>query len=727
MLNKLSCLLISIGIAFVAYPLALAEMGAVSSVFDAAQFEAEATMTAIVYVFTATIGGAAFFMRFATFRGTKFWKWIVIWTAASVGVWVVFTYLFSGDAPKPVSLTLFVAINQIMLSSAFLIIRRRWLRYAGAFFIALIIVLLALGEQLLQFDPSELHTGTAGDIFDSFRYILANGRGIVVLFVVSAAVSFQRFRRRLSGQGHWLRSYGCVLWVVATHMIWFGGALILDILSDMPRWFLLVTPTLMLGLGAGIPLFIARFSNQLTIRTLIYNPNLEGEKNAWAEFHRGTIKSARRAWIISYTGVSNEPRVLRQSKALLDAGWEVTVCGFDGHSERPDEWNFVRIPSTDPFRPWFRTFLSSLNSFANNATVYGRPRFLFKWAHHLVQETNPTWLQIRLEIMRIASENTDVRPDLVIAHDYYTSDIGFRLARRFDAKFSVDVHEYAVMQYTNDPQWVKYSQPVIRTVQDHYLRRADLVTVLGQSIGDLLKDDIDLKREPVVIRNVPFRSSQPYRPASGDKIQVLYHGDLSRPREIMMAVQSVPMWDDRFELVLRGGGDLTYIGELKRTAARLGVEDRVKFVDPVSFSQIISAANKSDIGFFAYRAYSPQIQFALPNKFFEYVMAGLAICVSDLQEVGGLVKKFGNGRLIPSHTPQSIAETINGFTEESINECKKASLEAAKELNWEVESVRLIQAYDSMWGESDMTSKSRRRQDSGQASAMSKAQKGVSR
>ena len=77
------------------------------------------------------------------------------------------------------------------------------------------------------------------------------------------------------------------------------------------------------------------------------------------------------------------------------------------------------------------------------------------------------------------------------------------------------------------------------------------------------------------------------------------------------------------------------------------MSERLTIEPPVPFDQIVPAANRADIGYFVHLDTSPQRRFVLPNKFFEYVMAGLALCVSDLPEMARLVRQYDMGVLVP--------------------------------------------------------------------------------
>ena len=72
------------------------------------------------------------------------------------------------------------------------------------------------------------------------------------------------------------------------------------------------------------------------------------------------------------------------------------------------------------------------------------------------------------------------------------------------------------------------------------------------------------------------------------------------------------------------------------------------------------------------------------------MMAGLALCVSDLPEMSRLVNEFKTGKIITDMTPKAISDTINSFTPQEINEFKHNSIKAAKVLNWQNEGEKLI-------------------------------------
>ena len=431
-----------------------------------------------------------------------------------------------------------------------------------------------------------------------------------------------------------------------------------------------------------------------------------------------------RVCIVSLTRVFEEPRVIRQSIVLRDAGWDVTVAGYRGRSPMPDWWNFIELtppgagggaempPAVQAGgavaatrRPSLprracarlcnisRSVLAGIRHRRDNAKAASRRTMAAKtWAgaeaHYW---SNPFHQSLRHAL-------SGVQADLFIGHDWYVAPLVAELASRSGALYSIDVHEYSREQYFYEPgsaerrAWENFDRPYIDNIQKKTLGEASVVTTVCDGIADLLQKDYGLKHRPQVVRSVPAYSEQPFRPASKD-IQVLYHGLIRSTRGLDHAIRSLPMWRDEFYLTIRGPGSDEYIGELKQLAAGLGVENRVRFESPKIFDDIIPSANMADIGYMVLDSYSPQRTFTLPNKFFEYIMAGLALCVSDLPEMARLVRQHNVGMLVGSTDPEDIARAINAMTREKIDAFKRASLVAARSLCLEHEGNLLRERY----------------------------------
>jgi hypothetical protein len=385
------------------------------------------------------------------------------------------------------------------------------------------------------------------------------------------------------------------------------------------------------------------------------------------------------ACIISLTPVTDEPRVLRQSKALADAGWNVIVAGFRGRQEPPPFWRYIEVEHVYETR-----------RLIENVKLDWKRR-LSPYSGQFAEDYY--WSQAGYDgIFEHIATIENVRCDLAIAHDYFTAPIAAKLAALSGGVYSVDCHEFSFEQYMHDPKWIKRERPWVHAMEKRYLPGASVVTTVCDGIADALKSTYNLPNRPVVVRSTAFFHDLPFR-QTGERIEVLYHGIVSPMRGLEQTIESVKLWNPEYHFVIRGPGPDDYVASLNSLAATHGVSDRVRVDPPVPFNEMVPRANTADIGFFVQEDISIQKRFTLPNKFFEYVQARLALCVADLPEMARLVKAHDLGVLVPNVTPQAIASQINGLTRDKINAHKQASMRAAQRLSWQNEAAVMLRAY----------------------------------
>jgi glycosyltransferase involved in cell wall biosynthesis len=165
-----------------------------------------------------------------------------------------------------------------------------------------------------------------------------------------------------------------------------------------------------------------------------------------------------------------------------------------------------------------------------------------------------------------------------------------------------------------------------------------------------------------------------------------------------VAIDSVAIWRPEFHFTIRGPENPGLSHALRTRIRDLGLADRVELAPAVPMTELVRAASAFDIGFFVFPDDCWHNRFVLPNKFFEYVMAGLALCVSDLPEMARLVNAYELGVLVPRVDPGAIAAAVNSLDRERIDRCKQNALAAARELCWEREAAELIGAYACLAG-----------------------------
>ena len=86
----------------------------------------------------------------------------------------------------------------------------------------------------------------------------------------------------------------------------------------------------------------------------------------------------------------------------------------------------------------------------------------------------------------------------------------------------------------------------------------------------------------------------------------------------------------------------------------------------------------------------------MPNKFFEYAMAGLPILVSDLPEMHTLVEKYECGIVCESVTPDEIIKGVRKLLSMDLKKLGTNARNMAKDYSWEVQEKKLFSLYDEV-------------------------------
>lgn len=448
------------------------------------------------------------------------------------------------------------------------------------------------------------------------------------------------------------------------------------------------------------------------------------------------------AILVTYSAIPDDPRVRRMGDFLSRNGWDVIGFGLPGARSPAPSWPvFERVTDeaavgkdADELGPWpsnpvlafaLATTLLPLGlagaALAGLAGLAARPfrpelsRSLregaLRWADpakggrkvarilgglifartpqavQALMRRSPALVAMREEVVR------NGRPGVWVANDWLALPIAAEGVRRHGGLLVYDSHEFATEEYAERLDWRLFQRPVVRTIEARFIKQAAVVTAVSQGIADELGRMYRLKIPVFASRNMPPYEACDFRPV-GDRIKVLYHGVVKPGRGLHETLESVPMWRSDLLLTIRGpASPPDYMDGLIRKAAELGISDRVTFEAPIPTSHLARAAAEHDIGFFALPGHSKHNEYALPNKVFEYMMGGLALILSDLTEMRRIIETYRTGVLLKALTPEAIAATLNAITRDEINAYKRTALEAAKELHWDRDAGRTMEAY----------------------------------
>lgn len=181
----------------------------------------------------------------------------------------------------------------------------------------------------------------------------------------------------------------------------------------------------------------------------------------------------------------------------------------------------------------------------------------------------------------------------------------------------------------------------------------------------------------------------------------LYQGRLQRNRGLEKLVYSAPFLEPGVVIVMMGEGVGNTQANLEALIASIGVADRVKIIPPIpNYDDVLEWTSSADLGLILYTAsYSLAVKLILPNKLFEYIMAGVPVLATDLTAIEEVINRYEVGRIVRSINPEELGLAINSMLgdREAMVRMSQNALDAAKrDLNWEKESSQLIQLYQNI-------------------------------
>lgn len=230
------------------------------------------------------------------------------------------------------------------------------------------------------------------------------------------------------------------------------------------------------------------------------------------------------------------------------------------------------------------------------------------------------------------------------------------------------------------------------------IHRADAVVVVSDSIADWYAEKYGIRR-PTVVRNIPSISgSAPAAPnprlwrdrfgIDDDAVIFIYQGKLTRGRRIEQLLRVFARAGLGRHIVFMGFGDLE---PLVRKAA---IEHaNIHYAEAVPQEAVLSHTAGADVGIHGGENICLSYYYSLPNKFFEYLTAGLGVMVPDWPEVGRIVREHGAGWVVEGDDDDDWVRAVTSLSWDDVRERKQKARQASGNFSWSTEAEKLLQAY----------------------------------
>jgi glycosyltransferase involved in cell wall biosynthesis len=383
--------------------------------------------------------------------------------------------------------------------------------------------------------------------------------------------------------------------------------------------------------------------------------------------------------MLAVSEVWRDPRVERGARALAERGYRVVIVYPDTSGEgahSPLDWG----PAIE--------FLA-LRAAEAAFTV----RFPYVLGLGLLRAAIPT------------------RPFAFHAHDLATSLVALTAAWLARAHCVCDFHEW----YSENVTWNTAKQTyephtaptriIYRMLERLCLRKASAVITVCESLAAELEAMSGYRRKVDLVRNVPAvtDAGARARPRLADQLGgpgrfvLLYQGGVGPSRLLEPVIRAIAKTPEVL-FVIRGPGIDRYGPAYLRLAESCGVANRVFCLAPVPSSDVVAEAACADAGLWTLPHLCRNFYFALPNKIFEYLAAGLPLLVAGYPEARRIVLNHGVGFCFDPYDPDSIAEQINRLAgDPALCERLRGAIPLAlQKLSVQDEWQKLVRLYDRL-------------------------------
>lgn len=285
--------------------------------------------------------------------------------------------------------------------------------------------------------------------------------------------------------------------------------------------------------------------------------------------------------------------------------------------------------------------------------------------------------------------------DLLVSNDLDTLWPNSIISRWKKIPLVYDSHEI----FTEVPELVARpsKQNIWRKLEAKLFPKLRYVFTVNDSIATWFEKRYGIR--PLVVRNMP-RFSKPYEhvmtreqlnlPSQG-KIVLLQGAGINIDRGAEELVDAMRLVGN-VTLVIVGSGDV--IPLLKKRVQERQLESRVIFTGKVPHEKLRAYTAIADLGVTLDKPTNINYKFSLPNKIFDYIHAGVPVLASELPEVAAIVRNYKVGIVIPSVTPEAVANGIHeAFASTEYQTWKANALKAASSLCWESEEEVLKSVY----------------------------------
>lgn len=213
-------------------------------------------------------------------------------------------------------------------------------------------------------------------------------------------------------------------------------------------------------------------------------------------------------------------------------------------------------------------------------------------------------------------------------------------------------------------------------------------STVSDGVSQELKDRYGINC--TVIRNLPFRKPCPEKQSRQEEKTIIYQGAINIGRGLEKLIDAMVLLPN-YKLIIVGSGPIHK--DLKRKIETLKITERVILYGKIEHEHLHRITCCAQLGVSIEEDMGLNYRYALPNKIFDYIQAGIPVLASNLPEMAKIITTYQIGATLdPDCNSQQLATAIESMLTNTIamNTWSHNTKRAADELCWETEQNKLL-------------------------------------
>jgi len=183
-----------------------------------------------------------------------------------------------------------------------------------------------------------------------------------------------------------------------------------------------------------------------------------------------------------------------------------------------------------------------------------------------------------------------------------------------------------------------------------------------------------------------------------EKKIVVYVGEISPGRGLEHMIEALQWLEDVVLVIIGEGARTEYERTLLQRADSLKVSHKICRMKYHPFNTMIRYVASADLGIVYIQNLNLSYLYSLPNKLFEYLLAGIPIIASDMPEIRKIVDEYQVGCIVELADSRRLGEKIKHVLSDPdlAAQFRSNARRAIRENNWQLESKKLVALYEEL-------------------------------